>query len=53
MDEKKIRENFYVSSQAVEKLKKYVLLQKLEGKTISKSSLVNEWICEKVGDLDV
>lgn len=52
-EDKKVRENFYVNKKAMAKIKKYVLLQKLEGETISKSSLVNKWICENVKKLDI
>ena len=50
---KKVRENFYVDKAALEKIKKYVLLQKLKGEKISKSSLVNEWICTNVKNLEL
>ena len=50
---KKVRENFYVDKAALEKIKKYVLLQKLKGEKISKSSLVNDWICTNVKKLEL
>ncbi len=50
---KKVRENFYVDKAALEVIKKYVLLQKLKGEKISKSSLVNDWICTNVKKLEL
>lgn len=50
---KKVRENFYVDEAALAKVKKYVLMEKLEGKKISKSSLVNEWILKGVKELNL
>ena len=50
---KKVRENFYVDKADLEVIKKYVLLQKLKGEKISKSSLVNDWICTNVKKLEL
>jgi len=50
---KKVRENFYVDKVALGKIKKHVLMEKLEGKKISKSSLVNEWILKGVKELNL
>ena len=49
----KVRENFYVNKAALAKIKKYVLLQKLKGEKISKSSLVNDWICTNAKKLEL
>lgn len=52
-ENKKVREHFYVNEKALEKLKKYVLLKKLDGEKISKSSVVNTWLIDFVKTLDV
>jgi hypothetical protein len=50
---KKVRENFYVDKEALDIIKKHVLLQKLKGEKISKSSLVNDWICTNAKKLEL